>query len=61
MSKIDDGGPAFPRAASEDTGSGSCADGNTPEGAQPGMTVREYFAGKAMASHAAVSILATVL
>ena len=42
------GGPAFPRPASEYTESGSCADGNDPIKEQDGMSLRDYFAAKAM-------------
>ena len=42
MSKINDGGPAFPRPAGDFNGS---RHGN---GAQTGMTLRDYFAAKAM-------------
>lgn len=40
QTKIDDGGPAFPRAASEGGGRGEY-------GEQDGMSLRDYFAGKA--------------
>ncbi len=42
-----DGGPAFPRPASEFTGSGTCPDGNDPIRAQNGMSLRDYFAAHA--------------
>ena len=42
MSKINDGGPAFPRPAGDFNGS---RHGN---GAQTGMALRDYFAAKAM-------------
>lgn len=47
MSKPD-GGPAFPRPASEFTKSGTCPDGNDPIGEQDGMSLRDYFAAKAL-------------
>jgi hypothetical protein len=46
------GGPAFPRPASEFTQSGTLADGNEAVGAQDGMSLRDYFAAKAL--HAAI-------
>lgn len=52
------GGPAFPRPASEDTSRGSQKDGDTTEDAQPGMSLRDWFAGKALASLAPHSITA---
>jgi len=45
--KKPDGGPAFPRPASEYTKDGSCADGNHAISAQTGMTLRDYFAAHA--------------
>lgn len=45
---IDDGGPAFPRHASEFTKNGSCLDGNRPSEEQDGISARDYFAAKAM-------------
>jgi aconitase A len=48
MNKHNDGGPAFPRPASEYTGSGTCSDGNDPISEQEGMTMHQYFAGLAM-------------
>lgn len=44
MKQIDDGGPAFPRSWSESFGGeiyGNCTDG---------MSLREWFAGQALAS-----------
>ncbi len=41
-----DGGPAFPRPASEDTTSGTLADGNDIVPSQSGMTLRDYFAAQ---------------
>lgn len=40
--------PAFPRPASEFTKSGTLHDGNDAVEAQEGMTLRDYFAAKAM-------------
>jgi hypothetical protein len=48
MSKINDGGPAFARSASEHTKNGTCPDGNDPRDAQEGMTLRDWFAGQAL-------------
>ena len=42
--------PAFPRPASEDTSGGTLRDGNLVEPSQPGMTLRDYFAGQALAA-----------
>ncbi len=61
MSKIDDGGPAFPRPASENSESGSVSEGNYVAHEQEGLTVRQYFAAKAMASHAAGAIFLAML
>ena len=41
MTMIEDGGPAFPQTDTE------YSDGSTEDGA-PGMTLRDYFAAKAM-------------
>jgi hypothetical protein len=46
--KIHDGGRAFPRPASEDTGRGTCSDGNRAEDAQDGMSLLDWFAGMAL-------------
>jgi hypothetical protein len=43
-----DGGPAFPRPASEYTKNGTLLDGNDAVGHQEGMSLRDYFAGQAM-------------
>jgi len=43
-----DGGAAFPRPASEFTKDGTLQDGNDAIPAQKGMTLRDYFAAKAM-------------
>ncbi len=43
-----DGGPAFPRPASEYTKNGTLPDGNDAVAEQAGMTLRDYFAAKAM-------------
>lgn len=48
MSAIKNGGPAFPRPASEYTVSGTLADGNDAIREQDGMSLRDYFAAKAM-------------
>lgn len=42
--QINDGGPAFPRPASEYTAYGSIADGNEAIPAQVGMTLRDAAA-----------------
>lgn len=44
--------PAFPRPASEYTASGTLPDGNDAIRAQEGMTLRDYFAGQALAGFA---------
>lgn len=44
-----DGGPAFPRPASEFTKNGSLADGNDAVPSQGGMTLRDWFAGQFLA------------
>ncbi len=51
----DNGGPAFPTASSEWTNERNGDTGGEP--AQEGMTLRDYFAAKAMqaAIHAAIS------
>lgn len=46
--QFDDGGPAFPRAASEYTEHGTCQDGNTAVNEQDGMTLWDYFAAHAL-------------
>lgn len=48
MSKIDDGGPAFPRPASEYTKNGTLSDGNDAIDPQGGMSIRDFFAAKAL-------------
>jgi hypothetical protein len=45
---MNNGGPAFPRPASEFTKNGTLPDGNDAEHAQVGMTLRDYFAAMAM-------------
>lgn len=45
---INDGGPAFPRPVSEDTRNGTLREGNEVIDAQHGMSLRDYFAAKAM-------------
>jgi hypothetical protein len=45
---INDGGAAFPRAASEFTRNGTLKDGNDAITEQDGMSLRDYFAAKAM-------------
>ncbi len=47
MSK-QDGGPAFPRPASEDRTSGTLPDGDRLVDEQAGMTLRDWFAGQAL-------------
>ena len=44
------GGPAFPRPASLDTADGTLQDGDQIVTEQDGMTLRDYFAAKAMAA-----------
>lgn len=44
MTNFIDGGPAFPRPASEYTASGTCSDGNDPIREQSGMSLHQYFA-----------------
>lgn len=46
MSRSNNGGPAFPRAASEFTEMGTLRDGNQAVRAQAGMMLRDYFAAK---------------
>lgn len=46
--QIDDGGPAFPRPASEDTVNGTLADGNHAVDSQVGMTLLDWFAGMSL-------------
>lgn len=41
--------PAFPRPASEDRQSGDQSDGNITIQPQDGMSLRDYFAGRALA------------
>lgn len=48
MATTNDGGAAFPRAASEYTKHGTCPDGNSPEDAQSGMSLRDFFAAHAL-------------
>lgn len=45
-----DGGPAFPRPYSVDSrdGSGPNIDGDSPQDAEEGMSLRDYFAGQAI-------------
>ena len=45
-----DGGPAFPRPASEDKRAGSIHEGDYAERAETGMSLRDWFAGQAMAA-----------
>jgi hypothetical protein len=60
MAKRNTGGPAFPRPASEDTSSGTLADGNDLIASQDGMDLRDYFAAQALpaiyAGHIAAGI-----
>lgn len=44
-----DGGPAFPRPASENTEGGTLHDGNYMVPEHDGMSLRDWFAGQAMA------------
>ena len=48
--KIDDGGPAFPEVHTEDYHGDDCDCGKCPlvTESTPGMTLRDYFAAKAM-------------
>lgn len=46
--QIETGGAAFPRPASEFTKNGTLPDGNNAVDEQDGMTLRDYFAAKAM-------------
>ena len=46
--KKTDGGPAFPRPASEYTKNGTCPDGNEAIDWAPGMSLRDWFAGMAL-------------
>ena len=46
---INNGGPAFPRPASEFTKHGTLRDGNDAVPEQEGMSLRDYFAAKALA------------
>ena len=48
MARINDGGPAFARPASEYTKQGTLPDGNDAIEAQEGMGLRTYLAAKAM-------------
>ncbi len=48
MTTINNGGPAFPMPAGEYTANGSCPDGNRAHEEQTGMTLRDYFAAKAL-------------
>jgi hypothetical protein len=43
------GGPAFPRPASEYTASGTLDDGNDAIREQGGMSLRQWYAGQALA------------
>lgn len=43
--QISDGGPAFPRPASDD--------GSTQASSEPGMSLRDYFAARAMQGYRA--------
>lgn len=47
---MNDGGPAFARPASEYTRNGTCPDGNDARDAQGGMSLRDWFAGQALAA-----------
>ena len=47
--KRDDGGPAFPRPASVNRENGTLDDGDEMEHAQDGPSLRDWFAGQALA------------
>lgn len=49
MNPYRDGGPAFPRPASVDPTNGTLPDGDEVIPCQPGMTLRDWFAGQAIA------------
>ena len=53
--KIDDGGPAFARAGSEDRSGGDMPDGNSYHKPTNGMSLRDYFAAMAIAKFAELS------
>jgi len=53
MARIEDGGPAFPRPASEFTKNGTLAGGNDAIDANECMTLRDWFAGMAMQGYCA--------
>lgn len=46
--KKEDGGAAFPRPCSDDRTDGDQPDGNVTLDGQEGMSLRDYFAAKAM-------------
>ncbi len=48
--KMHDGGPAFPRPASIDTSSGTLPDGDRVVDEHDGMSLRDWFAGQALAA-----------
>jgi hypothetical protein len=48
VARINTGGPAFPRAGSEDRSMGDMPDGNGYDKPEDGMTLRDWFAGMAM-------------
>jgi hypothetical protein len=48
MARRDDGGAAFPRPASIDTSSGTLPDGDEVVEEQRGMSLRDWFAGRAL-------------
>lgn len=48
ITPFDDGGPAFPRPASEYTRNGTLAEGNDAICAESGMTLLHWLAGKAL-------------
>ena len=52
MAQRNNGGPAFPRPASEDTRNGTLQEGNNVEPAADGMSLRDYFAAHAPAPNA---------
>jgi hypothetical protein len=55
VSKVNDGGPAFPRPASEWIENGTLREGNDALPEQDGMMLRDWFAGHALAGHLAWS------
>lgn len=52
-SQSNDGGPAFPRPISEDRRHGDLPDGNEMIPEQPGMSLRQWYAGQALMGYLA--------